>query len=103
MNIVTLKKQLLTVWLVLAVLWTLAMGAAYALLELTDVLVQVINGFLSAHPDVARWLTAAAGSAEQWGGWVLLIVWALGLLLLGALGWVARRVIALFPEIRLVG
>ncbi len=66
MNPFKVKKYLTIIAATLAALWTLIMGLAYGLLELTDVLVQLVNVFLDAHPGLASWLRAAAGSVEQW-------------------------------------
>jgi hypothetical protein len=80
-------------WL-MTVLWTVTMAVAYGLLVLTDDLTGWLNEILNVNAEVARWLTAISAWLAHWGGWLLVIVWGLGLLAIFLLARLARRMAA---------
>jgi hypothetical protein len=75
-----------------ALIWTLMTWGAYALLTVAGDAISGGVGVLGAWPDVEYWLSWSMRLAEQFGIVILVVTWAIGLLLLLILAWVAGRV-----------
>lgn len=89
---VTLPRRLITGFAILvAVLWTLGMGLVYALLGATDDVLRWVNGFVPLAPELAHGLQTAGTWLAQFGSWLLIVIWAIGLVLVLLLSMIARR------------
>jgi hypothetical protein len=94
MNIAFANKIVTGAAWLLTLLWTLTMAVAYGLLVLTDDLTLWLNEVLNVNADVARWLTAISAWLAHWGGWLLVVVWGMGVLAVFLLARLARRMAA---------
>ncbi len=72
--------------------WSLSMGLVYAVMASTDDLWRLVNGIVVIPPDLAHWLQVIGMWLAQFGGWLLLIVWAMGLVVVLLLSLFARSI-----------
>lgn len=79
-----------------AVFWTLGMALAYGLVAFSDEVANWISGLFGVSPEVMSWISTAGTWLEQWGAWLLGVIWGFGLVALLLLGWSAQRLIQIF-------
>lgn len=95
--IVSLSNKLIgAISIVAALMWTLAMGLVYGLMAATDDAWHWLNGLISMPPEFAAWLSAVSA-------WLLLVVWALGIVIVLLLALFARRLVNLIPQLHREG
>jgi hypothetical protein len=97
LNVPRKHRFVMWIFILAGVFWSMTLGLGYALITYSDELTAWLNRVLGMPADIAQWLSAASVWLEQWGGWLLLVVWALGLVALFLLGWFASRIARHFP------
>lgn len=97
------NKALVAIALTLALLWTLVLGLAYALLGLSDEASLWVQSLLDVPPLLSECLAGTGAWLLQWSGWLIALVWVLGLVGLTLLAWFARRLVGWFLAVRQEG
>jgi hypothetical protein len=97
------NKVILVVALVAGLLWTLTLALAFGLLAVTDDATLWLNQLLQIDPLWAQRLAGAGTWIAEFGGWVVLVIWALGVLALVLAAWFARRLAQYFSGTRREG
>ena len=103
MNTTVTGKLRVLVAAVIAVLWSLIVVVAGVLLGYTDEITRSMNELVGVPPELARWLASAALVVEQWGAWLMAILWLIGLAVLAALYWFADRILHVVNDFRRKG
>ena len=83
-------------WLLLFVslaLWSLLALALNGLLDWTGDMLLPHADLFTGHPETVAWIGWAIQLASDLGGWVIAVVWGLGVLGLLAGFWVLRRAV----------
>lgn len=98
----TLPRNRLLAWVlaIAAVLWTFGMLLAYAAVAFSDDIAHFINGLFGESPELTSWISSAGAWLEQWGAWLLGVVWGLGMIALLLMGIFAHRLIRWFSSLR---
>jgi uncharacterized protein involved in cysteine biosynthesis len=97
------SKLIVGVAVAAGLLWTLLLAVTYALLAATDDVTRWLTTRFPVDPDWARWLSSAGVWLADIGGWVVLVVWALGVAAIALATGFARRVAQHFSGIRREG
>jgi hypothetical protein len=93
-----LEKWVYILVVPLAAAWTLVMWGVYALLGLSDEALSAGSRYFTIDARILEWLASFVGGTQQLGGVLVLVVWGLGVVLLGAASWLGRRVIRVFSN-----
>jgi uncharacterized protein involved in cysteine biosynthesis len=92
------SKLILGLAVAAGLLWTLVLAAAFGLVAFTDDVTLWLNDVLQVDPQWAQWLASAGTWLADFGGWVILVIWVLGVVALAMIAGFARKIARHFSQ-----